>query len=395
MDGLDGVLIRISQATSPASPASSPAAVVTATAAPQTPQTPRASVHLLDHFHTSFSPKMRVQLQKAVEHKLRVHELSLLHHELGRFYKKKLEWACKSRQWKMDLIGMHGQTVHHAPPHATLQIGEPSYMAAHFKVPVVAQFRAGDLVLGGQGAPLAPLFHYHAFAPKVKEDFFCVQNLGGIGNVSYIEKQKGGEKGKRKKGANPKVFLQAFDTGPANILLDSYVQYISKGKKSYDVGGKWAAKGLPQLALVDSLLSHAYFKMKPPKSCGREEFGRSFLLQHLKTLKKCSPEDALATLVEVVALSVAQAYKQFLPKMPSLVLLCGGGAKNFYLHRRLQQHLYPAKVKSTRDFQWPVEAIEPAAFALLAAFRIWGYPVDVPPITGASRKALLGHIVQV
>ena len=386
LDGLDGVLVRISK--NPSKRSNSKAKSKTGTKIRSLHPTPFSiSIRLLDSFHTSFSSQMKAKLQRAVEHDLKVDELSLLHHELGFFYQKKLEQVCKSYQWKMDLIGVHGQTVHHAPPHATLQIGEASYMAAHFKIPVVTQFRSGDLALGGQAAPLAPLFHYHAFTPKVKKDSFCVQNLGGIGNVSYIEKQKHGR--------SSKVLLQAFDTGPANMLLDSYIQFISKGKKSYDLNGRWAAKGLPHLSLVDSLLSHPYFKIKPPKSCGREEFGWNFLSKHLKALKKCSPEDALATLAEMVTLSVTQSYKQFLPKNPSLILLCGGGAKNIYLRHRLQQHLYPAKVTTTQDFHWPVESIEPAAFALLAALRIWNQPVDLTQVTGASRTAFLGQIIQV
>ena len=380
MDGLDGALVQISRSSS--TETNSKTRGRTKTLAPKHFS---IRLRLLDRFHSSFPAKMRAKLQKAVEQDLKVDELSFLHYELGLFYKKKLEKICKLHKWKMDLIGMHGQTVHHAPPHATLQIGEPSYMAEHFKLPVVTQFRSGDLVLGGQAAPLSPFFHYYGFAPKVKEDIFCVQNLGGIGNVSYIDKSR----------PPSKALLQAFDTGPANMLLDSYVHYLSKGKKSYDQGGEWAAKGLPCLSLVDSLLSHSYFKIKPPKSCGREEFGFKFLSKHLRALKRCSPQDALATLVEGVALSIAQSYQQFLPKFPSLVLLCGGGAKNVYLRHRLQQHLYPAKVTTTQDFHWPVESIEPAAFALLAAFRVWNQPVNIAQITGASRTALLGQIIEV
>lgn len=327
----------------------------------------------------SFSDEMKSQLAKAARHDLNVKDLARLHHDLGRFYAecyKKLPAVFK----KAHLIGLHGQTVYHEAPRATLQIGESSYLSAVSGKTVIADFRSADLSLGGQGAPIATLFHEKVLAGKIKtKSSVAIHNLGGISNLSLI-----GKKG----------VLLSFDTGPANMLLDLYIQSRTNGETSYDESGERASKGKVQEALLLKMLNHSYLKQSPPKSCGREEFGEPFLNQFKPEMVNLNLEDALATLTEVTAMTIAQAYKSFAKPLPEKVIFCGGGANNLFLLKRIQFHLPSIKMQTTLDLGWPVSSIEGAAFALLAAYRLWEIPSNYPKTTGAKAPALLGKITK-
>lgn len=331
---------------------------------------------LVDHSHSDFSDSLSEQLRKAARHELRVDELAKLHHDLGRYYAKTLSSICRRKKWKIDLIGVHGQTVFHSAPHSTLQIGEASYLRAEIGVPVVSDFRSLDLAYGGQGAPIASVFHRDVLARKLKEPV-AIQNLGGIGNVSYFNKKA--------------VF--AFDTGPANMLIDIAVQTLTHGKEGYDRDGKIAASGIVKPGVIGKWLAHSYFSKNPPKSCGREEFGETFLTSCLKDLEGLSVADTIATLTEFTARSIADAYAKFLKPLPTAIVLCGGGAKNKFLKSRIQFFLEDSCVITSEDLGWPVETVEGAAFALLAAYRVWGITSNIPQTTGASAKAILGKLL--
>lgn len=345
---------------------------------------------LLGHMSFEFPLALQNELRLAAKHELQVDRLAKVHHGLGRFYSEICAKAVRTKKWKIDLVGLHGQTVFHAPPEATLQIGEAAYLRASLNVPVVSDFRVLDLALGGQAAPLATLFHQKILAPltlkkfKVKSGPVAIQNLGGIGNVSFFSGKK----------------LLAFDTGPANMLIDLAVSHLTQKQMLYDKNGTTASKGLPVVGLVSKWLKHPYFNRKPPKSCGREEFGESFLVGALGDLEahtylnsKQKLSDSLATLTEFTAVSIADSYSKFLPTLPFATLLCGGGAKNLYLKSRIQYHLPKSHVITTDDLGWPAETIEGAAFALLAAFRVWGLPSNLPETTGAKRAQPLGKVL--
>lgn len=339
----------------------------------------------LKQTQTKFPKALRARLLKAAQHKSTVDELSLLHHDLGRFY------ATAVRKLKLkgaDLAGVHGQTVFHQAPNATLQIGEASYLSAEMHKPVVADFRVADLALGGQGAPLATIVHAALFQKLISKQSVAVQNLGGIGNVSYF--QKGSIKNLAH--VKPKKVL-SFDTGPANMLIDLAVKRLLGQQQ--DTNGKAASKGTPDLKVIAKWMKHAYLKKTPPKSCGREEFGEVFFNRALRDLKKHSKADKIATFTEFTAMTIANSYKRFLPDIPKSVFLCGGGANNSYLKSRIQFHLPDSKILTTKDAGWPVSAIEGAAFALMAALRVWDVPAHLPTTTGASRSALLGKIISV
>ena len=324
-----------------------------------------------------FSKKLKARLAQAAMHKVYVDELALLHHDLGRYYAecfKKLGPEFKD----VLLIGLHGQTVFHRGGVATLQIGEPSYLSAVAQAIVVSDFRAADIALGGQGAPIATFFHSAVFGRAGQT--ISVHNLGGISNLSLITDGK---------------LLQGFDTGPANMLIDMAVRIHTKEKKQFDSGGRLAKKGKSDTFLVKKMLSHRYFKKRPPKSCGREEFGEIFYNVHKKNLHKLKIEDRLATLTDFVAQSIALAYKNHCAEVPAEIIFCGGGARNEFLIGQIGKQLPNVVVKTTADYGWPVESVEGAAFALLAAARALSLNSNLPESTGASRATSLGKVTRV
>ncbi len=326
-----------------------------------------------------FSSEMKFQLIKAARHELQVKDLARLHHDLGRFYAecyKKLPAKFK----KAHLIGLHGQTVYHEAPRATLQIGESSYLSTVSGKTVVSDFRTADLSLGGQGAPIATLFHEKVLAGIIKtKSSVAIHNLGGISNLSLI-----GKKG----------VLLSFDTGPANMLLDLYIQSSTNGETAYDDNGERASRGHVQSQLLSRMLEHEYLKTSPPKSCGREEFGELFLNRFKPEMVNLNLEDALCTLTAFTATTIVQAYRNFAKPMPEKIIFCGGGANNLFLLKRIQALLPNVKIQTSTELGWPVSSIEGAAFALLAAYRIWEIPSNYPKTTGARGQALLGKITR-
>ena len=328
----------------------------------------------LDMASVAFPKKMRESLLLAASHVLKVDALAELHFALGKFYADQLSLVTGKKSWAFDLIGLHGQTVYHRGKSASLQIGDPSFLSAVLKVPVVSDFRSADIAVNGQGAPLAPFFHEVAFGHTGKS--VSIHNLGGISNLSLISDGK---------------IISAFDTGPANMPLDLAMQILTKGKSKFDAGGKLARRGEIQSDLVAAFLRHSYFKKTPPKSCGREEFGEAWLKPLIKKYAK-SPANVLASLTEAVALSISSAYKKFLPDLPSEIIFCGGGSENLFLIERLRAHLAGVEMVTSLERGWPSQAIEGGAFALLAAIRIWEIPLDLSKSTGASVPASLGKV---
>jgi anhydro-N-acetylmuramic acid kinase len=331
----------------------------------------RERISLREHWQVKFPNSLRVRLHAAASGRATSHEVGQLHHDLGRFY------AAHARG-NAALGGLHGQTIFHNPAHgrsATLQLGEPAWLARELGVPVISNFRAADLAAGGQGAPLATMFHRVAFAERGKH--ICVNNLGGISNVTSLNWRSG---------KTPRVV--AFDTGPANILINLAVRHFTKGKLEMDRDGLWAAKGKPDEDFLKRWLRHPYFRKKPPKSTGRELFGEAFL-QHCLAIDR---HDLVATLTEFTARSIVMNYKLHLPSKPDRVILAGGGAANPALVRALKANLADTDIISAEELGWPVQAIEPAAFALLAYLRFHNRPGNIPETTGASRPVLLGQV---
>jgi len=297
---------------------------------------------------------------------------------------------------KATLIGSHGQTVFHRPPGGrgggantsssplgyTLQIGRGAVIAHLTGITTVSNLRVADIAAGGHGAPLVP--RIDAALLSHPQEARCIQNLGGIGNVTYMPPRRD----------NWLEKIRAWDTGPANSLLDLAVEHLTDGAKSYDENGNWAASGTPCYPLVEEWLSQDYFHLPPPKSTGRELFGVTYLQQCLQDAEayQLSPADFLATLTELTAASIVHSYRTFLPQMPQRVLLCGGGSRNLYLKSRLQQVLAPVPVLTTDEVGLSADFKEAIAFAVLAYWRQSGTPGNLPTATGASQEVLLGEV---
>jgi anhydro-N-acetylmuramic acid kinase len=216
-----------------------------------------------------------------------------------------------------------------------------------------------------------------------------VQNIGGIGNLAYLPafEQPWLDKPWEQR-------ILGWDTGPGNVLIDLAVQTLTQGQQTYDPEGAWAAQGTIHQPLVQQWLSQDFFQQAPPKSTGRELFGRSYWercwadaqAEHL------SPADVLATLTELTVASIVHSYQTFLPHLPDQVLLCGGGSRNHFLRQRLQTWLHPIPVLTTDDVGLSVDFKEAIAFAVLAYWRQQNIPGNLPQVTGASHALPLGDI---
>jgi len=298
---------------------------------------------------------------------------------------------------RAELIGSHGQTVYHRPALKgemgySLQLGRGALIAALTGITTVSNFRAADIATGGQGAPLVPIVDAYLLAqPNLN---LCIQNLGGIGNVTYLPSRDNSPLKDNSVVSHWGDRILGWDTGPANSLLDLAVQHFSGGTQTCDENGSWAALGTPCQALVEAWLQQEFFLEKPPKSTGRELFGVDYFNRCLVEASdyKLSPADVLATLTELTVASIVHSYQTFLPQMPDRVLLCGGGSHNLYLKSRLQAQLHSVQVLTTSEAGLNVDFKEAIAFAVLAHWRVLGIPGNLPQVTGASAPVLLGEI---
>ncbi len=290
-----------------------------------------------------------------------------------------------------DLIGSHGQTVFHRPAQLplrlgySLQLGRGDAIAYLTGIPTISNFRTADIAVGGQGAPLVPPVDACLLShPTLTR---CVQNLGGIGNVTFLPPRPSSLPW-------PPDSILGWDTGPGNVLLDLAVYHLSEGTLTYDQDGAWAATGTPCQELVHQWLKQDFFHQPPPKSTGREWFGSAYLQRCLQDAAQLSlsPADILASLTDLTAASVAQNYRDFLPQMPDQVLLCGGGSQNQYLRQRIQHYLSDVAVLTTDQVGLSSAFKEAIAFAVLAYWRQQQIPGNLPAVTGAKIAVLLGEI---
>jgi anhydro-N-acetylmuramic acid kinase len=320
-------------------------------------------------------------------------ELARLNWRLGLAYAEAVKATAKKHNLHLDLVGCHGQTLYHqARPESyagrkfscTWQLGEAAAIAHKVDAPVVSNFRPADMLAGGQGAPLVPLLDHFQFADRKRGR--VLQNIGGIANLTAIP---AGGYGKQ---------IMAFDTGPGNMVIDWMAQELFA--KPFDRNGALAAQGEVIRPVLRVALQNAYFRRKPPKTAGREQFGREYAAQFLKECRKYSRNraDALATATAFTAGSIAASYKRFiLRKMKDCdvdFIVSGGGAKNKTLMSMLAEHLEPlaCTIMTSEKLGMPATAKEAAAFALLA-WMTWHYlPGNVPSATGAKRPVILGQV---
>lgn len=280
-------------------------------------------------------------------------------------------------QHSVDVIGSHGQTVFHDPiqVRSSLQLGNPSLIAAKTGVCTVADFRRADIALGGQGAPLVPAFHHAQFA-RVGQNI-AVINIGGISNITLLP------------GADSDA-VRGWDTGPGNGLMDEWIH--RHHQQDYDAGGRWGSTGVVDVEMLNSLLADPYFAAAAPKSTGRDYFNMEWLQARHSKLLDVTPVNVQRTLCELTALTISRDITQ--SALPiTTVLLCGGGARNVALVQRLRELLgRRVTVQTTSVHGLGEMEVEGAAFAWLAIRRLMGLSGSLPSVTGASRAGILGGI---
>jgi anhydro-N-acetylmuramic acid kinase len=302
-------------------------------------------------------------------------EISRLNFELGELYAKAVR-DVGVRLKTIQLIGCHGQTIYHQgkKPVNTLQIGESAVIAERLGIPVVNDFRVRDIAAGGQGAPLVPFVDYLLFRHAKRSR--VALNIGGIANITWIPAK-----------AKPTDVI-AFDTGPGNMVIDALVSLHTKGKQLFDEEGAIAGKGHVDRALLDKLLKEPYYKQKPPKSAGREQYGADFV-KFLRESKLKLP-DLIATATALSAATIAMGVH--LAGKPDEIIASGGGVHNRQLMGNLAALLPEAKISTSTEHGIDADAKEAIAFAVLAYQTIRGRDGNIPTATGAKRPVILGKI---
>jgi anhydro-N-acetylmuramic acid kinase len=356
---------------------------------------PNLYVKLLGHTSFRFPSATRKEILHVAEQQvITAGELSQLNFRLGELFADAALAACRRFRVsprRISLIGSHGQTVFHQgrpipffghPSSSTLQIGEPSVIAARTGITTVGDFRPADIAVGGQGAPLVPYADYLLYRhPKLGR---VSLNLGGIANITVIPAN-----------AKPSEVF-AFDTGPANILIDALVSHFTGGRRRFDKNARLAIGGRSLPALLDELLRDPYLKLAPPKSTGRETYGRAYVqkLLALGRRYRAKPADLIRAATIFTALSVVDALNRFvLPKSKiRQLIVSGGGARNPLILAQLAAALPGIDVFPSSRLGIPADAKEAFAFALLAYETLHQRPANIPAATGARRPAILGKI---
>ncbi len=356
---------------------------------------PNLNAKLLNHTSVKFPPALRQEILRVAEQQpITAGALSQLNFRLGELFATAALNACREFRVppsKIALIGSHGQTIFHqgrpvsyfgASTASTLQIGEPSVIAARTGITTVADFRPADIALGGQGAPLVPyadyLLYRHEKLGRVS------LNLGGIANITVLPRA-----------AKPQQIV-AFDTGPANMLIDALVSHFTNGGQRFDKNAQLASQGRSISALLDELMRDPYLKLTPPKSTGREYYGNTYVkkLLTLGRRHRAKPNDLIRAATFFTALSVVDALNRFvLPKTQiQQLIVSGGGAHNPLILAQLSAALPDSDVLPSSSLGIPEDAKESFAFALLAYETFHRRPANLPSATGARSPAILGKI---
>jgi anhydro-N-acetylmuramic acid kinase len=346
----------------------------------------------LEHSLTAAYPaEIRERILQACADRATTRGICLLNADLGSLFgeaAKRVAQEAGVAMETVDFIASHGQTIWHEPERAdpnspagrgTLQIGEPCLIAEATGRTVVADFRPRDMAAGGQGAPLVPYVDHLLFSDP--ERTRAAQNVGGIGNVTYLPA-----------GGGPDSVI-AFDTGPGNALIDAAVVLATRGAATQDTDGAMARRGRVNDPLLAELLAHPYLSRPPPKSTGRELFGQGFV-QSLEG-RCASAEDLVATLAEFTAASISGSYADWLRPRGEIdeVILAGGGARNPALVEALRRRLAPVPLRFCEDFGFSSDAKEAVAFTVLGYETLRGRPSNLPSATGAARPVVLGKII--
>ncbi len=351
----------------------------------------RLKTRLLGQYARTYSASLRKRLLHVSESGT-VAEVCHMHALLGEVFSATVLQALKAHHVplkRVRLIGSHGQTVYHRPHpiqerglgkiRSTLQIGDPAILAERTGVTTVSDFRARDMAVGGEGAPLAPYAHALIFhRARVSR---LVVNLGGIANVTVVP------------GNGALSQVRAFDIGPCNMLLDGLITLQSQGRRRMDPGGRFAKKGQVDAKLLTWLLAHPYLDRRPPKSTGREMFGAPYVRQVWLRgqRRKLSIADMLATSCRFIAEVMSRAQK-WIPEDLQEVIVGGGGVRNAQLWQEMEERFSPISVKTMDACGSHATAFEAQAFAVLAYQALQGVCANLPSVTGARHPVVLGSI---
>jgi anhydro-N-acetylmuramic acid kinase len=321
-------------------------------------------------------------------------EISQLNFLLGEIFAGAALAACRKFRIapaRIAVIGSHGQTVFHQGTPApflgrfvasTLQIGEPSVIAARTGITTVGDFRPADMAAGGQGAPLVPLVDFLLYRhPRIGR---VALNIGGIANLTVIP------------GGAQLEDVFAFDTGPGNMLIDALVRRFTQGRKKFDRGAEMAAKGTLLPGLLQEMLRDKYFYALPPKTAGREQYGEEYvgtLLSH-REARRAKPENVIRTATILTALSIVDAFHHFVAPRAKIreLIVSGGGAHNPLLMSQIESGLNRVRVREAGELGVPGDAKEAFAFAVLAYQTLRRKPANVPGATGARKAVVLGKV---
>ena len=346
---------------------------------------------LVTFYTRELEPAQREQIHEAIHHGDSA-SLCRLHANLGEWFAQAVIDACAAARIplaSLELIGSHGQTIWHEPPTksqrgATLQLGDAATIAERTGVPVVSDFRTRDVAAGGEGAPLVPFVDRFLFAmpdrPRV------LQNIGGIANMTWVPPRGSSEQ------------VLAFDSGPGNALMNVAVEIATQGAEHFDRDGARAARGRVDSSALNELLAHPYFERQPPKSTGREAFGKPFLDELITKHPRLAEnaDDLLATLNRFTAQTIADAITRWIvPKGVGEMVVTGGGARNPVLMRQLREMLPDISVSTGEVLGVDPDAKEAVAFAVLAWAHVTGRPANEPAATGAKGPRILGNYTPV
>ncbi|MDX1636055.1 MAG: anhydro-N-acetylmuramic acid kinase [Marinobacter sp.] len=352
MDGIDAVLVRFEQ----------------------------DSLNLIATSSLAYPHDVRERLERLSQNHGSPDELGELDHRLGGLFAeaaRRLIASSGLEAGQIAAIGSHGQTVRHQPDGQhpfSLQLGDPNLIAEHTGITTVADFRRRDLAAGGEGAPLVPAFHRAFFASQ--QEHRCILNIGGIANITWLP-------------ADAPDKVSGYDTGPGNALMDAWCQHHTG--RPYDEDGQWAAQGRVDSRLLTDMLGDGYFAQPAPKSTGKEKFNLAWINTHLARHGELAPADVQRTLLEVTVRSIAD---ELANTEASTIYVCGGGARNPVLLEAITRACGDRKVLSTQVLGLDPQWVEATAFAWLASQTMAGKPGNLPKVTGARGKRILGAIYQ-
>jgi anhydro-N-acetylmuramic acid kinase len=352
----------------------------------------KSKINVLTSHSVPYPRKVREALLSVSNVSTQTGDIARLNFLLGELYVEALEETVERAEIPLDsikLIGCHGQTIFHEGQGAqylgkkvasTFQIGESSVISERTGIDVISNFRERDMAAGGKGAPLVPYLDYLLLRHRGRGR--VAVNIGGIANLTAIPPNTSTDR------------VIAFDSGPGNMVVDQLVSRITSGRQLFDRDGAMAASGQPDPKLLAKLLRDKYFRAKPPKTAGREQYGADFVTKLLDT--ELSSEDLIATATALTAESIATGIRNFVMTEMRVdeVFVSGGGTHNATLMRMLRKAMDPIPVMLTTEMGLDVDAKEAIAFAVMAYETAHSRPSNVPMATGAKKSVVLGKMTQ-